>query len=453
VQELGVEIIRRSSNILKYLRIIVFFSYIISILFIPRLTTFFGESVHRNLRFEDLLFPIMFFVTVFSIHRRTLNYALGPILYICYGLLATLLGLLLYSLPPKALFIWGKEFQYIVGFILFFECMRSNPRLLLFFERVVIAAGLAGVVFLLVCMLDVNFITKGHGITHFATPFASSLTTWMYFNLLFLCAAIAGFGDVGARTKSLIKICVPLLAAGALLSGTRTSFIVLVLFVSVYVWKTLQPVKIGMWLLMMVGIVIFAISQDDIVSYLYSIDAKIFAYPLDRVRALFWYVQGDKLDLFMLSRGHSWAEILNSAFEHFVFVIGGGRGFTHINSFGMIPSLGLGGDNQYTVNIAEIGIFGSALFFLAIGSVYSFVHRSFRCLYFPYVFVYLIAGMSLEIFQLSKPGQLFWLVTAYFIVKTEEIRKYKLEPEQAHAYMSINEGMRAPFQETKTIYA
>lgn len=425
--KLGVEKIRRMTKVLKYSRTIVLFFYIISIFFLPRLNTFLGESVHRNLRIEDLFFPIMFLVTVFSIHRRTLNYALGPIIYHSYALLITLSGLLLYSLPPEALFIWGKEFQYIVGFILFVECMRSNPRLLMFFERVVIAAGLAGVVFLLSRMTDIHRIWGGYGITHFATLISSSLTAWMYFNLFFLFAAIIGVGDVGARTKFIIKICVPLLAAGALLSGTRTMFICLPVFISVYVWKTLQPAKIGAWFIMVLLIIFYAIFRDGIVSYLYSIQADIIASPLHRARALFNYLEGKDIDLFMLSRGNSWATILSSAFDRCVFIFGGGRGFSHMDAHGAMSGLGLGGDNQYTVNIAELGIFGSSLLFLAIGSVYSFIHRSLRRLYFPYVVVYLIGGMALEIFQLSKSGQLFWLVSAYFIVKTEEIKAHAID--------------------------
>ena len=415
------------ASVLKHSQAAMLFFYIICIFFLPRLNTFFGESVQPNLRLEDLFFPLMFFVTALSIHRRTLNYALGPILYICYCLFITLLGLLLYSIPPKAAFIWGKEFQYIVGFILFIECMRSNPRLLLFFEKVVLVAGLAGLVFLLSCMADVNRIGGGYGFAHFTEPISSSHTAWIFFNLLFLFAAIASFGAVGTHTKFIIKICVPLLAIGSFLSGTRTNFIVLALFISIYVWKTLQPVKICLWCLMIAGIVLFAIYQNDIVSYLYSIHADLIANPLHRVKALFSYVQGKDLDLFMLSRGDSWAEILSVSFDRYSFIIGGGRGFSHMDAYGAIPSLGLGGDNQYTVNIAEIGTFGSALLFLAIGSVYSFVHRSLRHLYFPYVFVYLIAGMSLEIFQLSKSGQLFWLVAAYFIVKSEELKSKEIK--------------------------
>lgn len=402
------------------------FFYIICILFLPRLNTFLGASVPRNLRLEDLVFPVMFFVTVLSIHRGTLNYAFGPIIYIFYSLLITLLGLLLYSMPPEALFIWGKEFQYIVGFILFIECVRLNPKLLLFFERVVAAAGLAGAASLLLHMTDMGHLWGEYGINHFATPLASSLSAWMYFNLFFLFVAIANIGDVKSRTKLIFTICAPLLAAGAILSGTRTMFIVLPLFISIYFWQTLQPGKIGLWLTMMTGIALFAIFRDNIVSYLYSIHADIIATPLCRVKALFNYMQGKDLNLFMLSRGNSWTDVLSVAFERYSFVIGGGRGFSHMNAYGAIPSLGLGADNQYTVNISEIGILGSALLFLAIGSVYSFVHRSLRYLYVPYVFVYLIAGMSLEIFQLSKSGQLFWLVSAYFIVKSEELKSKEI---------------------------
>lgn len=412
------------TSALKHSQAAILFLYVISVLFLPRLSTFLGETVHRNVRLEDLIFPIMFFVTVLSMHRRTLNYALGPILYICYGLFVTLLGLLLYSMPPKALFVWGKEFQYIVGFVLFLECMRSNPRLLLLFERVVIAAGLAGVAFLLSRMTDLGRvqISIEYGMNHFTTPIASSLSAWMYFNLFFLSAAIAYSGDVGRHTKNIVKLCIPLLAMGALLSGTRTMFIVLPLFISIYVWLTLQPVKLGLWFIMVAGIVLFAIFRDSIVSSLYAIHADLIANPLHRVRALFSYAQGKDIDLFILSRGHSWLEILRVAFDRCAFIIGGGRGFSHMDAYGAMPSLGLGADNQYTVNIAEIGIVGSALLFLAIGSVYSYVHRSLRYLYVPYVLVYLIAGMSMEIFQLSKSGQLFWLVAAYFIVKSEALQ-------------------------------
>ncbi len=439
------------TSALKHSRTLILFSYVVFIFFFPRLSAFFGQDIQRNLRLEDVIFPLMFFVTVLSIHRRTLNYALGPILYICYGLLITLLGLLLYSMPSKALFIWGKEFQYIVGFILFIECIRSNPRLLLFFERVVIAAGLVSVAFLLLHVTNIYRILRGYGMTHYTTPFSSSLTAWMYFNLFFLFAVIAGVGAVGVRTKFIIKICVPLLAAGALLSGTRTSFIVLGLFISVYVWKTLQPVKIGLWCMMMVGVILFAIFQDDIVLYLDSIHADIFATSLHRVRALFNYLQGKDLDLFMLSRGNSWVSILRNAFNHGTFIFGGGRGFSHMVVDGTIPSLGLGGDNQYTVNIAELGMIGSFLFFLTIGSVYSFIHRKLRYLYFSYVFVYLIGGMACEVFQLSKPGQLFWLVTAYFIVKSERIKERKVD--QTLSYVPVQGNVRVRCPERGTTHA
>jgi hypothetical protein len=178
--------------------------------------------------------------------------------------------------------------------------------------------------------------------------------------------------------------------------------------------------------MMMAGILLFAVFQDNIVSYLYSIHADMLANPLHRVRALFSYAQGKEIDLFILSRGNSWIEILQTALDRCAFMIGGGRGFSHMDAYGAMPSLGLGADNQYTVNIAEIGIVGSALLFLAIGSVYSFVHRNLRDLYVPYLFVYLVAGMSLEVFQLSKSGQLFWLVAAYFIVKSEALRSREI---------------------------
>jgi len=420
--QLGVAKIREMASMIRRIQAGVLFSYIICVLFLPRLSTLLGESVHRNLRLEDLIFPIMLFAVALSLHRRTLNYALGPILYICYGFLITLLGLLLYAMPPKALFIWGKEFQYIVGFVLFLECMRSNPRLLLLFEKVAIAAGLVGVVFLLSRMTDIHRLWGQYGMNHFTTPIASSLSAWMYFNLFFLSAVIVGSGDVERHTKTIIKICIPLLALGALLSGTRTMFIVLPLFISIYVWLTLQPVKLGLWFMMVAGIVFFAIFRNEIVSYLYSIQADMIAIPLDRLGALFSYAQGKDIDLLILSRGNSWAEVLGAAYDRWSFVIGGGRGFSHMDASGVMPSLGLGGDNQYTVNIAEIGIFGSVLLLLAIGSVYSFVHRSLRYLYIPYVLVYLIAGMSMEIFQLSKSGQLFWLIAAYFIIKSEELK-------------------------------
>jgi len=332
-------------------------------------------------------------------------------------------------MPPKALFIWGKEFQYIVGFVLFIECMRSNPRLLLLFEKVVIVAGLAGVVFLLSRITDLGRvqIAYEYGMNHFATPIASSLSGWMYFNLFFLSAVIAGNGDLGKCANTIIKICIPLLALGGLLSGTRTMFIVLPLFISIYAWLTLQPVKLGLWFIMVAGIGLFAIFQGEIVSYLYSIQVDMVAIPLHRVRVLFSYAQGKDIDLFMISRGDSWSEILSAAYDRCAFIIGGGRGFSHIDISGAMPGLGLGGDNQYTVNIAEIGIVGSALLFLAIGSVYSYVHRNLRYFYVPYVFVYLIAGMSLEIFQLSKSGQLFWLITAYFIVKSEVLKSREIK--------------------------
>ena len=178
---------------------------------------------------------------------------------------------------------------------------------------------------------------------------------------------------------------------------------------------------------MMLMIVFYVIFRDDIVSYLYSIQADIIAAPLHRARAILYYLEGKHLDSFMRSRGNSWLSILGKSFDRYAFIFGGGRGFSHTDIYGEVSSLGLGGDNQYTVNIAELGIFGSSLLFLAIAGVYSFIHRSLRYLYLPYVLVYLLGGMACEIFQLSKSGQLFWLVSAYFIVKTENIKAHTMD--------------------------
>jgi len=410
---------------LNRIKVFLLFSYILSVLFGPRLCVFFGDVIPRNFRLEDVFFPAMFVVCMLSLRKRTLVLGQAPIIYHTYIFIVTLLGIILYSMPVSILLIWGKVFQYVVGFILFIECMRSNPKLLIYFEKIAIVACFVSAGYVLYRMNSLSD-RQQYGILHFTALVSTSISAWMYFNLFYLSVVVRKIGHTGIHKRFFFVLHI-LLFMGTLLSGTRTMFICLPVFLMVYCLKKFRLKKAMVFLsIIAVPIVFFGFFHETIVSYLFSINALIIAVPLHRASCLFQYMAGNNLGLLMLSRGNSWLSKLGLAFSGYAFIFGGGRGFTHLNDDGTVP-LGLGGDTQYAVNIAEIGIFGSILFFLTLRIVYTFVHRNLRWLYLPYLAVYLLGSMAGEFFMLSKSGQLFWLVTAYFIVKSEELKSQEIE--------------------------
>ena len=401
------------------LKSFVLFCYITAILFIPRLNTLFGDGIQRNLRAEDIFFPFMLILCVISLRKRTLFYAQGPIIYIFYSLVVTLFGLMIFSIPAKALFIWGKEFQYIVGFILFIECLNGREQYILYFERIILTACFVSAIYFIYRLL--TFEWSGYGVTHFTEKISPSLTSWIYFNLFFLALTIKNFENKDIHPIFLNLLIVSLFF-GILSGGTRTMFMCLPVFLIMYWFMSLPAVKTVMFSMTLIFFIfIFSLFHDQLVSYLYSIKADTIAMPLARFRSVF-----DLFETIGITRANSWNAVLNIAISSSAIYFGGGRGFTHLDSDGNMPSLGLGADNQYTVNFSEIGLLGNILLIMTILCLISFVHKKYWKLYIPYIVVYMAGGMTCEIFQLSKAGQLFWITTGYFIIYSDFLKRKEI---------------------------
>jgi hypothetical protein len=133
------------------------------------------------------------------------------------------------------------------------------------------------------------------------------------------------------------------------------------------------------------------------------------------------------------ARISSWISVLENAYSNNKLGLGGGRGFTHLRDNSESLSLGLGADNQYTVNLAELGLAGSIIFFGSLLYICQFIHPDLKRLYYPYLISCVVSGFALEVFQLSKSGQLFWLNTAYIIGRSTLLHKADTNSNNAFA--------------------
>ena len=77
----------------------------------------------------------------------------------------------------------------------------------------------------------------------------------------------------------------------------------------------------------------------------------------------------------------------------------------------------MSGDSQYLINLVELGLVGSLLFFLAILSPIFFLNDSiYRIIWISYLCALLIWGLNTELWLVSKGAQLFWLVSGILIL-------------------------------------
>jgi hypothetical protein len=248
-----------------------------------------------------------------------------------------------------------------------------------------------------------------YGVGYF-TESSPSLGMLMYFHCLFWSVYL-----YRKYADSLYLFLALLFFILVMLVGSRTGQLVTIVFLlSIFLMNVRKKMYIYIPLSVLILILIF--NLDGIYDALYNINTGNLAIDggVSRFATLLKFsetIQGSRID--------SWLSVFNQALDN-NFIVGCGRGCSHINEEGF--SLGMGSDNQYIKNFMEIGIIGSLLFMFSLLYLIVTLYKdpfTFK-IYFPYMLVMLFIGMTMEVWQLSKGGSLFWFSTAVMYLSFKE---------------------------------
>lgn len=364
----------------------------------------------NGFRVEDFLMPIMAIALVALLDRDVAPILLIPVAYFAWSLLITSLHVWNNHLPLQAFLIWGKEFQYFLGaaiLLLLFWRRQEGVRPLQILITM-LAAGAA-----LFAIYSVVTLKAGYyGLGYFNEMDSPSLNAWTYFNLMVLMVIGGRYLGINRYLYRTIAI---ILFIAVILTGSRTGQMISGTFVvgCAFVYRPTTGLALAGVLLSLLSVLQHI--QQELYEFLLGVHAPV-ANAFFRLTTLFTFVE-----TLEGSRMASWHHTIDRWLEGNI-LFGCGRGCTNLLMPGVMHGLTMGGDNQYTRNLEEIGLIGSGIFSaMLVGLAFS-VRPTHRGLYLTYLAAYLLGGVTMEAWQLSKPGQLFWIVTALMIVVSRRVQ-------------------------------
>lgn len=371
--------------------------YVSSIVFFKRLESGF--------RVEDYLLPVLTVSTMSLVSRSVSNHLRGPALYIGWSAAVTMVAIASTHLPISALLIWGKETQYLLGFCLLLGLFAGREQRVLQLKPYLLALCGWG------CCYTVYSVVTGnlgyYGLGYYNEMDSPSLNAWMYFNLFVMAVLLRRAFDL---RKAIAIPLVGCLFCAVLLTGSRTGQITIIAFSVLYLYTSGSRRSV-LLAAALFGAVLVAFGEwsYEIIAYLEDTN-PIAAGAASRFQSLLTFAQTIEASRYATWQ-LTWDKWLNGN-----ILFGCGRGCNNLSAPGVIESLVMGGDNQYTRNLQEIGVIGQAIFAGVLLGLILAVGRPFRGMYGAYVAAYALGGMTMEVWQLSKPGQLFWLISALFLV-------------------------------------
>jgi hypothetical protein len=379
---------------------IIIIVYISSIFLSPRL-------VCNFIRLEDILSPIFLILGLPLLFKYLKKY---PIVagYFTFVLCVTLIGIWRECTSSLGILIYLKELQYFFLALFLFE-YRSRGYLVDYFRRPF------KIIFSVIAVFSIFNIVQGnlhsYGVSAI-NEISPALSAWIFTGvaiLLYLFGRKHKIGKLDMFLFGLIFIFI-------FFVGSRTGLIILSLF---YLYLAYQFLKkrllyiISLLLLVYIGLVVFAPSEN-------MIREKSVFQVFDR------YVTLADIDAAFEPRRDAWKKRTIEDYSFCEKLIGRGRGFSNMEweeekkgewrGFAMVV------DSQYIRNVQEIGFVGSAIFFIMLGSFFWHIPKEDWLLYTTILTIYLLSFLTMESFQISKPGALFWIIVA-LLVNVKSIRK------------------------------
>jgi hypothetical protein len=365
------------------------------------------SRIQGNLRVEDFLTPFIFLGVMLTLHKISLQDSFLPLIYIAYSFLITIFYIILGLLPLQAVLIAGKEVQYILIFLIFLGLSRnrsSEKFIFYLLTSFLLILAISGSYFLFIG------VRGYYGVGYF-TEKSPSLGMLMYFHgFVFSVFMYKKYEFFFYKMMSLILFILTMSV------GSRTGQFIVIAFSLIYIVIN-SRIKIVLFFIFLITTLIVFLNFQEIYNFLYYIKTDNLAVDgaISRFATLLNFsetIQG--------SRINSWKSVFLQALESSP-IFGCGRGCAHLSEG--VFSIGMGADNQYIKNFLEIGIIGSLIFVLTCLNLMFTFHRNktlFR-LYFAYLIAIAFCGLTMEVWQLSKGGALFWFTTGLMILHLKKM--------------------------------
>jgi hypothetical protein len=353
------------------------------------------------LRVEDILFPLFMVIAVFSFDGLSKKNTLPLLLYCIYVFVGSLIGVLNQKIDIRGVSVALKEIQYVTGFFLLYSC--CNKTELEASKTLQVLSWLLWVpaLFGLVMMITNQVGYYGISALNEKSP---SLSGQMYFSGFVLAFILFKFFHLKQYVALSILLCI-----GTFMVGSRTAIAMLVLFLFFmnvrFNWKFVRFVFIAIGVLYLSSVAI-----EFYLEHFYD-DASVLGRSLRRANSLFQFVDNlaPRVDAWITHRFHT-------PIDSWSVLFGYGRGYENMNPDGTWRGFELNVDSQYIRDFFEIGLLGMTMKLSAIIIIITSMRGVYLNIFVAYVIAYSAAGVTMELFNLSKPGALFWLVAALCLV-------------------------------------
>jgi hypothetical protein len=362
-------------------------------------------------RYEDFIYAFIAIILVllYSKRKSIINIELHFYMYFIYVIVFTFLfSVSIWDYRP--MFIPIRELFYFFGFLgivysAYLNCHHAES-----LKRLVVFLAFVSSLWIVYSIL--LGVKSYYGIGHFSEPGNSSASSIIFFNLF----VIMFYLSVSSHNK-IYFVLAAILFFGVLSVGARTGQIMLFLFMLIYAIGNIRSNlrKLVVIILLPFSIVIFYfLFSNFLYNFLYNMnfDNPGINAAIRRFGTLF-----NISDTFFGSRFNSWNGMWKMVTVE--TIVGCGKGCSHTFVDGQFTT-GLGKDFGYLKTLIEAGVIGFILFYSILYHLYKIFKRHSSALthkiFIAYTFSYMIGEVSFELFQLSKGGGLFWIISALMIV-------------------------------------
>jgi len=353
------------------------------------------------LRLEDIFFPIFLMVAAYSLSGLSKLVTMVILAYCFYIFIGSLFGVLYGKVDIRGLSVAIKEIQYVVGFFLIYASVNFSR---LNFEQYLrtIATVLWLPAMYGLFMVATNQVGY-YGISALNEK-SPSLSGQMYFSGFVLSFILYKLFNQKQYLVLSVLLCI-----GTFMVGSRTAIAMLLLFLFFqnvrFNWKFIKFVLIAMSVLYLSSIAV-----DFYLNHFYD-ETSVVGRVLRRANSLFQLADN------LTPRINAWvAHRFHTPIDSWSVLFGQGRGYENMNPDGTWRGFELNVDSQYVRDFFEIGLIGILMKVSAILVVISSLRGIYFNIFIAYLISYAAAGVTMELFNLSKPGALFWLVSALCLV-------------------------------------
>jgi len=390
------------SGVIKY-SIFLVFCYYFSVFFFPRI-----GGITGHYRYEDVLTLFLILGLILTLKKSYVFINFSVLIYCAFITFFSLLNVFFERSAPYSILILGKEIQYYIAFILSLNVLSNLdiPKVFNFF--------LFPSLFLIFIFSSYSMFYGFAGVygLNYLTEHSPSLSAIMYFNCFFLSIVMVHYYKNNKKINYFFSLLFAIIFfISVIATASRTAVIIILFFLTLYIF-VFSNIKTKFLLISIIIVFSFLIYFNRLEIYEYISNNKpdnlIFHMVYGRLNSLL--LMFDSIDVIKGARLNSWSLALSKV-DYTNIIFGQGRGYFSATD-GM---KGLGTDSQYTRNIVEIGFIGFLLFFVMILSSFRYLYGKWKALYLVYILSYIIWGVAVEIFLLTKGAQMFWFSTALLL--------------------------------------